>query len=182
MGVTVPRSARVGKGSTGQRLRCSWRSCRLARSTGLPKAGRLRILPTAEAGHGAHSSLKIASLEAGHARHDFARTSCDVAIGAKGATVAGLLLLAAGLVWLSFIDPAGSYSVDGLPASLVAALGMSLAIIPTLGAAISASPPEEGGLASGIVNTSYQVGSARSAAMTAVTAARAPTGSAMPAR
>jgi len=46
---------------------------------------------------------------------------------------------------------------------------MALAFIPSLGTAISSAKPEEGGLASGIVNTSYQVGSALGlAAMTAV--------------
>lgn len=94
------------------------------------------------------------------------------AIGPKAATVTGLVLLAGGMVWLALIDPDGSYAVDVLPASLVAALGMSLAFIPTLGAAIAAARPEEGGLASGIVNTSYQIGSALGlAVMTAVAAA-----------
>ena len=94
------------------------------------------------------------------------------AVGPKVATVAGLVLLAAGLAWLALIDPDGSYAVDVLPASLVAALGMSLAFIPTLGTAISAARPEEGGLAAGIVNTSYQVGSALGlAVMTAIAAA-----------
>ena len=94
------------------------------------------------------------------------------AIGPKAATVTGLLLLTAGLAWLSLVDPDGSYAVDVLPASLVAALGMALAFIPTLGTAIGAARPEEGGLASGIVNTSYQVGSALGlAVMTAVAAA-----------
>ena len=46
---------------------------------------------------------------------------------------------------------------------------MALAFIPSLGTAISAARPEEGGLAAGIVNTSYQVGSALGlAVMTAV--------------
>ena len=45
-------------------------------------------------------------------------------------------------------------------ASLIAATGMALAFIPSLGTAISSARPEEGGLAAGIVNTSYQVGSA----------------------
>ena len=94
------------------------------------------------------------------------------AFGPKKVTVTGLLLLAVGMGWLSLVDPAGSFAVDVLPASLVAALGMSLAFIPTLGTAISAARPEEGGLASGIVNTSYQIGSALGlAAMTAVAAA-----------
>jgi MFS family permease len=94
------------------------------------------------------------------------------AFGPKHVTVAGLVLLAAGMVWLSLVDPAGSFAVDVLPASLIAALGMSLAFIPTLGLAISSARPEEGGLASGIVNTSYQVGSALGlAVMTAIAAA-----------
>jgi sugar phosphate permease len=49
---------------------------------------------------------------------------------------------------------------------------MSLAFIPSLGTAVSSARPEEGGLASGIVNTSYLVGSALGlAAMTAVASA-----------
>ncbi|NIH87700.1 MFS transporter [Amycolatopsis granulosa] len=89
--------------------------------------------------------------------------------GTKSLIVAGLWALAAGLVWLSFARPSGSFVVDVLPASLVAALGQALAFIPSLGMAISSAKPEEGGLASGIVNTSYQIGSALGlAAMTAV--------------
>jgi EmrB/QacA subfamily drug resistance transporter len=80
--------------------------------------------------------------------------------GPKAMTVAGLALLAVGMGWLAFVRPDGSFWVDVLPASLVAALGMSMAFIPSLGTALSAARPEEGGLASGIVNTSYQVGSA----------------------
>jgi MFS family permease len=87
-------------------------------------------------------------------------------------TVSGLATLAAGLVWLSFIDADGSFVVDVLPASLVTAAGMAMAFIPSLGTALSSAAPEEGGLAAGIVNTSYQIGSALGlAAMTAVAAA-----------
>ncbi|MEO3782344.1 MFS transporter [Actinocorallia sp. B10E7] len=93
--------------------------------------------------------------------------------GPKAVTVAGLAVLAAGMVWLSLVRPDGTFRVDVLPASLVAALGMSLAFIPSLGTAISSARPEEGGLASGIVNTGYQVGSALGlAAMTALAASR----------
>ena len=92
--------------------------------------------------------------------------------GPNAMTVAGLATLAAGLVWLSFIDADGSFVVDVLPASLVTAAGMAMAFIPSLGTALSAAAPEEGGLAAGIVNTSYQIGSALGlAAMTAVAAA-----------
>ncbi|MFI7119410.1 MFS transporter [Amycolatopsis sp. NPDC049868] len=89
--------------------------------------------------------------------------------GPKKMIIGGLWALAAGLVWLSFVSPTGNFVVDVLPASLVAALGQALAFIPSLGTAISSAKPEEGGLASGIVNTSYQIGSALGlAAMTAV--------------
>jgi MFS family permease len=94
-------------------------------------------------------------------------------LGPRRTTVLGMGLLAAGMLWLTQVDPAGSFLVDVLPASLVAALGMSLAFIPTLGTAISAAPPQDGGLASGIVNTSYQVGSALGlAVMTAIASAQ----------
>ncbi|MCF2526700.1 MFS transporter [Yinghuangia soli] len=93
--------------------------------------------------------------------------------GPKPLVVSGLAVLAAGMLWLSFIRPGGSFWVDVLPASLVAATGMSLAFIPSLGTALSSARPEEGGLASGIVNTSYQVGSALGlAAMTALAASQ----------
>ncbi|PBC35401.1 MFS transporter [Rhodococcus sp. ACS1] len=91
--------------------------------------------------------------------------------GAKPMIVTGLIVLAIGLGWMALVRPTGNFWVDVLPASLVAAAGMSLAFIPSLGTAISAARPEEGGLASGIVNVSYQVGSALGlAAMTAVAA------------
>ncbi|MGX1095707.1 EmrB/QacA subfamily drug resistance transporter [Streptomyces albogriseolus] len=89
--------------------------------------------------------------------------------GAKPLIGSGLLVLAAGLLWLSAVEPTGTFVVDVLPASLVAALGMSLAYIPAMMAAMSGAPQEQAGLASGIVNTTYQVGSALGlAALTAV--------------
>ena len=90
-------------------------------------------------------------------------------LGFKVPIVGGLLLLAAGMAVMSLVRANGSFVADVLPASLIAATGMALAFIPSLGTAISSAKPEEGGLASGIVNTSYQVGSALGlAAMTAV--------------
>jgi MFS family permease len=94
-------------------------------------------------------------------------------LGVKAPIVAGLLLLAAGMAVMSLVRPDGNFAVDVLPASLVAATGMALAFIPSLGTAIQSAKPEEGGLASGIVNTSYQVGSALGlAAMTALASAQ----------
>ena len=94
-------------------------------------------------------------------------------LGFKAPIVAGMLVLASGMAVLSLVRPDGSFAADVLPASLIAATGMALAFIPSLGTAISAARPEEGGLASGIVNTAYQVGSALGlAAMTAVASAQ----------
>lgn len=89
--------------------------------------------------------------------------------GAKSLIGTGLLVLALGLAWLAQVGPTGSFVIDVLPASLVAALGMSLAYIPAMMAAMSGAPQEQAGLASGIVNTTYQVGSALGlAALTAL--------------
>ena len=65
--------------------------------------------------------------------------------GPKAPTVAGMLLLALGMVVLSLVRADGSFAVDVLPASLIAAAGMSLAFIPSLGTAIQSARPEEGG-------------------------------------
>ncbi|MCP9486165.1 MAG: MFS transporter [Gaiellaceae bacterium MAG52_C11] len=93
-------------------------------------------------------------------------------LGFKPPMIAGLALLAAGIALLSRMPSEGNYVVDVLPASLIAAVGMSLAYIPVLIAALSSARPEESGLASGLINSTYQVGSALGlAAMTAVTVA-----------
>src|SRR5215216_96552 len=92
--------------------------------------------------------------------------------GIKRNLVIGLGLLAAGIAMFSLTPSNANSSGDNennntytfmlyvLPASLIAALGMSLAYIPVLTAAISNTHKEQTGLASGLVNTSYQIGSA----------------------
>src|ERR671919_812267 len=84
-------------------------------------------------------------------------------LGVKHSLVAGLGLLAVAM--LMFVATPSttadrSFLTHVLPASLVAAGGMSLAYIPALMSAVSHARKEESGLASGIVNTSYQIGSA----------------------
>jgi hypothetical protein len=121
--------------------------------------------------HGDHGHVDHRRRAAAYAHVSRVLRGEIVRLGAKPLIIGGLVALAAGLVWLSFARPTGNYAVDVLPASLVAALGQALAFIPSLGTAISSARPEEGGLASGIVNTAYQVGSALGlAAMTAVAA------------
>ena len=80
--------------------------------------------------------------------------------GLKAPLVLGLGVLAAGIGLFGLISSDGGFVPDVLWASLVAAAGMSLAYVPALNAGLSAVAPEQSGLASGLLGTSYQVGSA----------------------
>jgi MFS family permease len=101
--------------------------------------------------------------------------------GFKRPLFAGLVILSGGIAWLSVASTGGSFLGSILPASLVAATGMSLAYIPAMLAALAGARTEEGGLAAGIVNTTYQGGSALGlAVVTAVATATGFGGSASP--
>lgn len=81
-------------------------------------------------------------------------------IGYKATLVIGLLILTSSLIWFSLAPVDGSFATSVLGPSLLGALGMSLAYIPGTIASMSGARQEETGLASGIVSTTYQVGSA----------------------
>jgi EmrB/QacA subfamily drug resistance transporter len=94
-------------------------------------------------------------------------------LGFKNALLAGLGLLAGSLLMFAQAPVGGQFLLHVLPASIVAALGMSLAYVPATIAGMSGAKPEESGLASGLINTSYQIGSALGlAAMVALSSAR----------
>ena len=99
-------------------------------------------------------------------------------LGIKTNIVLGLLAMGGALVLLTQVPADGNYFASVLPASLLAALGMALAYIPVTMAAMAGARPEDTGLASGIVNTSYQVGSAVGLAVMVALAAGATTSSA----
>jgi EmrB/QacA subfamily drug resistance transporter len=80
--------------------------------------------------------------------------------GFKPVLVAGLVLTAVGLLWFSQVDVGGSYLGDILFPSLVAAVGLGFAFVPMTIAAVSGVEARETGLASGLINTSQQVGGA----------------------
>jgi EmrB/QacA subfamily drug resistance transporter len=80
--------------------------------------------------------------------------------GSKSVMVSGLVLLALALAILASVPAEGTYVAYILPASLIAALGMSLAYIPVTMTGMGGATPEDTGLASGLINTTYQVGSA----------------------
>jgi EmrB/QacA subfamily drug resistance transporter len=81
-------------------------------------------------------------------------------VGYRRFLMMGALFLAAGLVWLSQLTLASSYVVGILPAIILMAIGMGMSFISINIAATSGVPANEAGLASGMVNTSQQMGGA----------------------
>ena len=81
-------------------------------------------------------------------------------IGFKPILALGMLLIAGGLLWFGQISADGSFVADVLGPSLLAAVGLGFAFVPQTIAAMSNVADREAGLASGLINTSQQVGGA----------------------
>jgi EmrB/QacA subfamily drug resistance transporter len=92
-------------------------------------------------------------------------------VGFKSPLIAGMLLIAAGLFWFSQVPgTGGSFAADVLGPSLLAAVGLGLSFVPVTIAAVTGTKPHEAGLASGLINTSEQVGGALGLAILATVA------------
>lgn len=83
----------------------------------------------------------------------------------------GLTLAALGLVLFSFAPVTGDFVTHVLPGMILLGLGAGMAFNPVLLAAMSEAKPEDAGLASGIVNTSFMMGGALGLAILASIAA-----------
>ena len=83
----------------------------------------------------------------------------------------GLLLAALGLVLFARAPAVGSFVPDVLPGMLLLGLGAGMAFNPVLLAAMSDVAPDESGVASGVVNTSFMMGGALGLAILASLAA-----------
>lgn len=81
-------------------------------------------------------------------------------VGFKPVLATGMLLIAGGLMWFGQISPDGGFLTDVLGPSLLAAVGLGFAFVPQTIAAVSGVREHEAGLASGLINTSQQVGGA----------------------
>jgi EmrB/QacA subfamily drug resistance transporter len=81
-------------------------------------------------------------------------------VGFKPVLAAGMVLIAGGLLWFAQISPDGGFLSDVLGPSLLAAVGLGFAFVPQTIAAVSGVRAHEAGLASGLINTSQQVGGA----------------------
>jgi EmrB/QacA subfamily drug resistance transporter len=91
--------------------------------------------------------------------------------GIRTPIVLGLSLAAAGLALFVRAPVDGSFLVDVLPSMMLLGFGAGMALNPVLLAAMSDVKPEESGLASGVVNTSFMMGGALGLAVLASLAA-----------
>lgn len=92
-------------------------------------------------------------------------------LGPKPLLVIGPTLTAAGLLWLSGLDASGSYAHQVLAQTALVAFGMGLTMVPLTVAATTGVPGGQAGLASGLINTSRQVGGALGLAVLSTVAA-----------
>jgi len=72
----------------------------------------------------------------------------------------GMGLAIAGLLLFVRLQPGGEYVTDFLPGVMLASIGMGLTFVPVTLIATSGVPVNDAGLASGLYNTSQQVGGA----------------------
>jgi EmrB/QacA subfamily drug resistance transporter len=80
--------------------------------------------------------------------------------GYKTTMFVGLVVAAAGLFWFAQVSAGGSFVSDIVGPSLVTGLGLAFAFVAGTIAATTGVSGEQAGLASGLVNTSQQIGGA----------------------
>jgi MFS family permease len=81
-------------------------------------------------------------------------------IGVRRVLPVGLLLTAAGLVLYAQLPVHGHYFWDIFPAFLLSGIGLALAFVPMSIGALTGVRQSEAGVASGLINTSQQIGGA----------------------
>jgi EmrB/QacA subfamily drug resistance transporter len=81
-------------------------------------------------------------------------------VGVRPLIAGGMAILTLGLVLFTQVSVGGSYVSDLLPGFLIIALGMALCFVPISIAALAGVSQAEAGIASGLINTSQQIGGA----------------------
>jgi sugar phosphate permease len=84
-----------------------------------------------------------------------------------------MAFLSAGLLYFTQVSVDGSYLGDLLPGFLLISIGMGFSFVPISIAALAGVHPSEAGLASGLINTSQQIGGALGIAVLSAVAASA---------
>ena len=90
--------------------------------------------------------------------------------GLKPAVVAGLVLFAAGLAWLTQVTDTSSFAAGILGPSLLIGAGLGLAFVALTIGSMTGTAPQQAGLASGLINSSQQIGGALGLAIAATIA------------
>ena len=85
--------------------------------------------------------------------------------GVKPVMIAGVTLMGLGNLWFTQVSADGSYAVDLLPGFLAIGVGLGFSFVPMSIAALAGVEPQEAGLASGLFNTSQQIGGALGVAL-----------------
>ena len=98
------------------------------------------------------------------------------ALGAREVPLLGLTLAAAGLLLFLRLTPDGTYVADLLPGIMLTSIGMGLTFVPVTLIATSGIPHGDAGLASGLFNTSQQIGGALGLAVLSTLATSTTTG------
>jgi EmrB/QacA subfamily drug resistance transporter len=91
-------------------------------------------------------------------------------IGFKPVLAAGMTFIVVALLWFSRVSVGGGFTTDILGPSLLAAIGLGFGFVTTTIAAMSGVREQESGLASGLINTSQQIGGALGLAVLATIA------------
>jgi EmrB/QacA subfamily drug resistance transporter len=81
-------------------------------------------------------------------------------LGVKPVLATGMALLGIGLVLFTQVSVDGSYVADLLPGFLLVGVGLGFSFVPVSIAALAGVAGKEAGLASGLINTSQQIGGA----------------------
>jgi EmrB/QacA subfamily drug resistance transporter len=81
-------------------------------------------------------------------------------VGVKPALILGMSLLTVGLLYFTQVSVDGSYWADLFPGFLILGLAIPFAFVPLTIAALAGTKPQEAGLASGLINTTQQIGGA----------------------
>jgi EmrB/QacA subfamily drug resistance transporter len=81
-------------------------------------------------------------------------------LGVKPVLMTGLGLLGAGLAYFTQVSVGGSYVSDLLPGFLLIGVGLGFSFVPVSIAALAGVTGRDAGLASGLINTSQQIGGA----------------------
>ncbi|MDX6353246.1 MAG: hypothetical protein QOF98_149 [Streptomyces sp.] len=91
--------------------------------------------------------------------------------GARPVLIAGLVLVAGALALLVRVPTDGTYLIDIVPPFVLLGLGFGAAMPALMGQAMSVTSPTDAGIASGLVNTTQQVGASIGTAVLATVAA-----------